>query len=467
MLIKFSIENYKSICDKLELDFSVKVNDSNKKEIEKNPFVLKINEDYISKLCLFYGHNGSGKTNIFEALFYLCLCNHKNSLLRLLYKPNGIYGGDKESKFEIKFYSNKLNNSNEYFLFEYKIWIKNKDIEDNLTKKNIQVTYEILQKGEDIIFERKNNKLIYNIVTNDNEIMIPSDRTVLSFFRSIHTKEDEYFNNIINYFKLFELLPSATPSLKSLSNSDFIGEFSNRIYNKLDSLKILDFYIDLIKIADVGIDNMTFETKENDKKPLINSYNSLERDGNRKELSEDKKDELKLLLKVIKRQIEDNSFPPNRKQIFTYRNKWKKPFEDVESDGTKMYASHMFNIVIALKEGRLSLHDEFYGVQSDLIKTAFLLFAKNRYLHEEIEQTSQLFMTTHDLELMNFKYLLLEQIKFVVKDENKTYVYSASDIEGLNKNNLVECYRENKLGAKYFPRAYDIPVIMSKDTKGK
>ncbi|WP_242003609.1 AAA family ATPase [Brachyspira aalborgi] len=81
MLIKFSIENYKSICDKLELDFSVKLNDSNKKEIEKNPFVLKINEDYISKLCLFYGHNGSGKTNIFEALFNLCLCNNYNSLL--------------------------------------------------------------------------------------------------------------------------------------------------------------------------------------------------------------------------------------------------------------------------------------------------------------------------------------------------------------------------------------------------
>lgn len=469
MLIKFSIENYKSIYDKLELDFTVKVNEANKKEIEDNPFVLKINENYISKLCLFYGHNGSGKTNIFEALFYLCLCNHKNSLLRLLYKPNGIYYGEnKESKFEIQFYSNKLNDSDEYSLYKYKISIENKNIEDNnLTKKNIQITYEILQKGEEIIFERENNKLINNIITNDNEIIIPSNRTVLSFFRSIHTKEDEYFNNIIKYFKLFELLPSATPSLKSLSNSDFIGEFSNRIYNKLDSLKILDFYIDLIKIADVGIDNMTFETKENDKKPLINFYNSLERDSNRKELSEDKKDELKLLLKIIKRGIENNSFPPNRKQIFTYRNKWKKPFEEVESDGTKMYASHMFNIVVALKEGCLSLHDEFYGVQSDLIKTALLLFAKDRYLYEKIEQTSQLFMTTHDIELMNFKYLLLEQIKFVVKDENKTYVYSASDIEGLNKNNLVECYRGNKLGAKYFPRAYDIPIIMSKDTERK
>ena len=152
MLIKFSIENYKSIYDKLELDFRIKVNEANKKEIEDNPFVLKINEDYISKLCLFYGHNGSGKTNIFEGLFNLSLCNHNNSLLKLLYEPNGIYGKGKESKFEIQFYSNKLNDSDEYSLYKYKISIENKDIEDNnLTKKNIQITYEILQKGEEHI----------------------------------------------------------------------------------------------------------------------------------------------------------------------------------------------------------------------------------------------------------------------------------------------------------------------------
>lgn len=469
MLIKFSIENYKSIYDKLDLDFRIKVNNSNKKEIEENPFVLKINEDYISKLCLFYGHNGSGKSNIFEALFNLCLCNGYNPLLKKLYEPNGIYGEGEESKFEIQFYSNKLNNSsNEYSLYKYKIGIKNKDIENNnFAKKGIQITHEILQRDEKIIFKREGNKLITNeitkqITTDNNKFMIFSDRTVLSFLRNIHAEEDEYFNDIIKYFKLFELLPSATSSLKSLSDSYFIERFSNRIYNKLDSLKIVDFYIDLIKIADVGIDSMTFETKENYKKSLINFYNSLEKDINKKELSEDKKDELKLLLKIVKRQIENNS-SPNPKQIFSYRKKWKKPFEEVESDGTKMYASHMFNIVIALKEGRLSLHDEFYGVQSDLVKTAFLLFTKNRY--KEIEQTSQLFMTTHDIELMNFKYLLLGQIKFVVKEENKTYVYSASDIEGLEKNNLVEYYRGNKLGAKYFPRAYDIPIIMSKYTE--
>ena len=111
----------------------------------------------------------------------MSLCNHNNSLLKLLYEPNGIYGKGKESKFEIKFYSNKLNDFNEYSLYKYKIGIKNKYIEDNnLTKKSIQVTYEILQEGKEKIFERKNNKLIINKVTN-NKIMIPSNRTVLSF----------------------------------------------------------------------------------------------------------------------------------------------------------------------------------------------------------------------------------------------------------------------------------------------
>ena len=118
----------------------------------------------------------------------------------------------------------------------------------------------------------------------------------------------------------------------------------------------------------------------------------------------------------------------------------------------------MFNIVTSLKNGSLSLHDEFYGVQPDLIKTAFFLFRKNMY--KEVEQTAQLFMTTHDIVLMDFKYLLLEQVKFVVKEENKTYVYSASDIEGLTKENLIENYKNNKLGAKYFPRPYDLPIKM-------
>ncbi|WP_096736847.1 hypothetical protein [Brachyspira sp. G79] len=64
------------------------------------------------------------------------------------------------------------------------------------------------------------------------------------------------------------------------------------------------------------------------------------------------------------------------RNTFSYRNGKKAPFNEIESDGTKIYAFHMFNIVTSLKNGSLSLHDEFYGVQADLIKTVFLLFKK-------------------------------------------------------------------------------------------
>ena len=80
MLVKFTVENYKSIYDKVELDFRIKPKNSDDEEsIKNNPFVLKINNDYISKLCLFYGHNGSGKTNIFEAILDICLSNSNNN----------------------------------------------------------------------------------------------------------------------------------------------------------------------------------------------------------------------------------------------------------------------------------------------------------------------------------------------------------------------------------------------------
>ena len=130
MLVKFSVENYKSIYDKVELDFRIKPKNSDDEEsIKNNPYVLKINDDYISKLCLFYGHNGSGKTNIFEAILDISLANF-NNVLDNIYKPNMIYGENEESKFEIEFYSNVLNkNKNEYSLYNYKLNVKNKEIE--------------------------------------------------------------------------------------------------------------------------------------------------------------------------------------------------------------------------------------------------------------------------------------------------------------------------------------------------
>lgn len=461
MLVKFSVENYKSIYDKIELDFRIKPKNSDDEEsINNNPFVLKINNDYISKLCLFYGHNGSGKTNIFEAILDICLSNSNNNFLNDIYKPNMIYGENEESKFEIEFYSNVLNeNKNEYSLYNYKLNVKNKEIDDEY-KKSIQITKEILTENGEIVFERINNDVVKNTITNDERIVIPSDRTFITFLMDIYTKEKDEFDNIINYNRMMSSILSVTINKPNyLSIPDFTNVLFNEMYDILEEFNLLDFYMQLIKIADIGIDDIKFELSEFDN---IKKYMRLLEKYAKN--NSDKKEAYEVACKFLNNiqeitdEYDELGFMKNFKKAFSYRNGKKAPFDEIESDGTKIYAFHMFNIVTALKEGTLSLHDEFYGVQPDLIKTAFLLFKKNRY--KDIEQTAQFFMTTHDIMLMDFKYLLLEQIKFVVKEDNKTYVYSASEIEGLKKENLIENYKNNKLGAKYFPRAYDLPIKM-------
>ncbi|WP_295154570.1 AAA family ATPase [uncultured Brachyspira sp.] len=466
MLVKFSVENYKSIYDKIELDFRIKPkNPTDEANINANPFVLKINDDYISKLCLFYGHNGSGKTNIFEAILNICLSNVDNGFLDNIYKPNMIYGENEESKFEIEFYSNVLNkNKNEYSLYSYKLNVKNKEINDEY-KKSIQITKEILKENGNLVFERTNNDLDENYIINNKNIVIPSDETFILFLMDIYTKEKKEFETIIKYRKLMTSILSTNLGINYLETPNFTNTLFNEISNNLDKYKLLDFYIDLIKIADLGIDDISFELDDQYEK--IESFTKDVRksyEENKSKLKKDK-DFLKKekyidnIISIMENleALNDNAVK-KRKKVISYRNGKKALFDEIESDGTKIYAFHMFNIVTSLKNGSLSLHDEFYGVQPDLIKTVFFLFRKNMY--KEIEQTSQLFMTTHDIMLMDFKYLLLEQVKFVVKEKNKTYIYSASDIEGLTKENLIENYKNNKLGAKYFPRAYDLPIKM-------
>ncbi|MEI0557951.1 AAA family ATPase [Brachyspira intermedia] len=470
MLVKFSVENYKSIYDKVELDFRIKPkNSADEENINTNPFVLKINDDYISKLCLFYGHNGSGKTNIFEAILDICLANVDNDFLDDIYKPNIIYGENEESKFEIEFYSNVLNeNKNEYSLYNYKLNIKNKEIDDEY-KKSIQITKEILTENGNVVFERINNDLIKNIIASDKKSRIRSDETFILFLMNIYTtKEEREFDTIMKYRKLMISILSTNLGINYLETPNFTNTFFNDIYNDLDEVNLLEFYISLIKIADLGIDDISFELDEEyEKIEHLTKDMRKNYEENKSKLRENKDflekekyiDNIISLIENLEalNNKNDNTIK-KRKKVISYRNGKKAPFDEIESDGTKIYAFHMYNIVKSLKNASLSLHDEFYGVQPDLIKTAFLLFRKNMY--KEVEQTAQLFMTTHDIMLMDFKYLLLEQVKFVVKEKNKTYVYSASDIEGLTKENLIENYKNNKLGAKYFPRAYNLPIKM-------
>ncbi|MBW5395388.1 AAA family ATPase, partial [Brachyspira hampsonii] len=123
MIKKIIISNYRSFYDETVLDLSVDVNAAKTNECR---FIKKINNDeYISKLCLLYGYNGSGKSNLINALKYILYSNNgyitsSDDSIKKLLDPNMIYGKNDKSRFCLEFYSN-----DECILYLYELILDN------------------------------------------------------------------------------------------------------------------------------------------------------------------------------------------------------------------------------------------------------------------------------------------------------------------------------------------------------
>ncbi|MBW5411171.1 abortive infection protein, partial [Brachyspira hampsonii] len=149
MLKKITISNYRSFYDEAVLDFTVYADAAKENECR---FLKKINNnEYISKLCLLYGYNGSGKSNLINALKYILYSNNgyitsSDDSIKKLLDPNMIYGKNYKSRFCLEFYSN-----DECILYLYELVL------DNQNKK---IYSEKLVKNNDtIIFKRELNSI--------------------------------------------------------------------------------------------------------------------------------------------------------------------------------------------------------------------------------------------------------------------------------------------------------------------
>ena len=383
MLVSFSAKNYKSFYDEVTLDMRIEVNDSNREEIENNPFVPTIKDDDISKLCLLYGHNGSGKSNLLNAIMYLFAINiyedteyyHKSLLI-----PNMIYGKNEDTKFTLEFY----NYDNE--LCQYNI------ILDNINKK---IKYELLKKNDNTIFKRESNLITDGMEIFKNKDGIPNNKSVISYFDSV----DSYNEYVQNYLSDF-----ACNFLYNLIAKEYSDRYSflpiGNIYSNFTKYKIWELYKKLISLADVGIDDIK-AVKNNSN----NKYNN----------------QLERFLNEL-----------NEYKFISFHKDYEDDFSKVESDGTKTYANNLFDILSSLRRSGLCILDEFQGVQSELLELVISLFKKNMF--EDLDNpTAQLILSTHDTNLMCLNDTLLNHYWFLNKEDNKSELYCAADFEDLEK----------------------------------
>lgn len=389
MLKRFTISNYRSFYDEAELNLT-----ADKDTI----YTKKINNEYISKLCILYGYNGCGKSNLLNALKYIFYSNNgyiissDDSIKRLL-DPNMIYGKNQNSRFYLEFYS-----YDDYEICSYELVLDN---------NNKRICLERFTKNNTVIFERDNNTISGGIFDYDDSI--PDTNTFLSFFNNklnnINEKADRYREEINYYISLFKNLCFLFPFTNEADFSSYaivdIFEYFNK-YNIWDTYKKLLYMID--------IDDLN----------IVDSINTSE-----------------------------FSFVFDNKRLVSRHDSYSNDFDEIESEGSKVYAINLVYILSSIINGTLSIVDEFNGVQSELLEFTIRLFKKGAFNDVERE-TSQFILSTHDITLMSTYDTELFNYFLINKKNNISSIYRTDKLkdinESLNISNLEKEYRKNHLG---------------------
>ncbi|PTY39112.1 AAA family ATPase [Brachyspira hampsonii] len=394
MIKKIIISNYRSFYDETVLDLSVDVNAAKTNECR---FIKKINNDeYISKLCLLYGYNGSGKSNLINALKYILYSNNgyitsSDDSIKKLLDPNMIYGKNDKSRFCLEFYSN-----DECILYLYEL------ILDNQNKKIY--SEKLLKNNNIIVFERELNSIKEGIFHYNK--YIPDTNTFLSFINE--EKIDEYREEVNYYLSLFKNLCFLFPFTNEADFSSYAIVEAFEYFNKYNIWDIYKKLLSLIDIDDLSIENA-----------------------------------------VSKNEF---SFIIDNKRLVTKHDSYTNDFDEVESEGSKVYAINLIYILVSLINGTLSIVDEFNGIQSELLEFIINLFGNNFFngIKDIAADTSQLILSTHDSSLMSIDGTMLYNYFLVNKENNISSIYRIDDLSkknnNLNINNLEKEYRKNRFG---------------------
>ena len=389
MLKKFIISNYRSFYNEAVLDLTVHDNISN-----NNCYIKKINDnEYISKLCLLYGYNGSGKSNLINALKYIFYSNNgyissSDDSIKKLLDPNMIYSKNDNSRFLLEFYS-----YDESILYLYELVL------DNQNKKIY--SEKLIKNNDTIVFERELN-FIKEGIFNYNKY-IPDTNTFLSFINDSSNDEmsEEYREEINYYISLFKNLCFLFPFT---NEADFSSYAIVEAFDYFNKYNIWDTYKELLSFIDI--------------------------------------DDLNIEDSISKNEF---SFIIDNKRLISKHDIYKNDFDEVESEGSKVYAINLIYILVSIINGTVSIVDEFNGVQSELLEFVINLFGK-AFIKDMQKDTSQLILSTHDITLMSIDNTMLHNYFLINKENNISRIYRTDHFDNLNINTLENEYRKNRFG---------------------
>ena len=421
MLINFSVENFRSIKNKVTLSFEA----SNSNDLE-DYFVINAGKDLrLLKLGLIYGANASGKTTLLNSLDFL-----QELILEPADKKNEIiefspFLFDKESKnkntiFNIEFFQNKVK------------YIYNLE----LNKKSVI--------AEELYFHKPNKALVFRRTTEVSKqlskIEFGSKIKINKSHKSTLEANTLWNNTVLGgYIKtnfeskeLQETIDWFDNKLKPLisSKTSLLNFISSRVENdKINKNDIVEF----LKKADFNISDLIIKSEETEIDADI-----LEFLNKKTLMPDDKLNKIKETGKIEKKEIFFQHSLNNDNFLLPY---------DDESEGTQRYYQFSGLLSLMMKNELIVPIDEIESsLHPDLLKHFLLSFLVN-------SKTSQLIATTHHRELLIEKDILRsDAIWFAEKNDNGcTELYSLDDFDSSvvrkDTGSIFNAYKTGKLGA--------------------
>ncbi len=404
MLIEFSVENFRSIKEKVTLSMVASNRD---KSLEENLISLQNDEKFnLLKSAAIYGANASGKTNIIRAIHFMIefvKTSHENqNMIESLLTPFLLDAEweKKPTSFEIALFHKDIK-----YLYGF-----------SLNKKSIveEYLYYYPNKRRSIIFERKKDK--FRFTKDKEEQQQLSNRT---------SKNVLYLSASAqwNYQKTIEIF-------EEIKNIEVISSFSlfqPELIRKTtkSAMKEKDKIVKFLSKADLGIHGIEASMKKVSK----DDFEGLP-------------EELVSILTKTDREIPKikvaHDMVSGNKRIKRYFD-----FSD-ESDGTKKIYALAGPWIHALENGGAIIIDEL-DVRLHPLLVEYLVKMFNSY---ENKKGAQVIFTTHNTYILNKSLLREDQIWFTEKKKDQsTDLYSLYDLVGVRDKNIEKGYLLGRYGA--------------------
>lgn len=418
MILQFSIKNFKTFKDKVTLSLIASNYDKDTRENDniyyEESFGLRL-----LKSAVVYGPNASGKSKLMEAFMFMrhfIINSSKESQKgdKIDIEPFmlSVETEDEPTEFEVVFVYKSI-------LYRYGFEVtKERVISEWLFQKPKTKEIEVFYRDENNIDTHprsftKGRTVVKEGLVRNNALLI----SVAAQFN------DNIAINVIDWFERLK-------TLSGLNESGYQGYTMSKTEDPKHKAKILD----LLKAADLGIQDIQLEKLDIDKLPK--DIPKEIRDKIIKQVNDEKAEFVSDVLTTHKK------YNLNRKAIGNV----SFSLDDDESSGTRKFFALTGPILDVIENGYTLVVDELDSkLHPNLVCKIVSLFNSK----ELNKNNAQLIFNTHDTNLLSTGLFRRDQIWFTDKNKyGEARLYSLADFKS-DEVRKTEPFEENYIRGKY------------------